>query len=75
MLPQARIYLFFFLFFLIFIFICIIAMFICHDRRESFTPRVREMYRPYIRNARIYSEGVISDKKDNFKRLFRQFGL
>lgn len=44
-------------------------------KREQFTPRIREMYRPYIRNARLYSKGVISNKKDDFNRLFRQFGL
>jgi hypothetical protein len=42
---------------------------------ESFTPRVREMYRPYLRDARIYTQGLISNKRDDFNRLYRQFGL
>jgi hypothetical protein len=42
---------------------------------ESFTPRVREMYRPYLREARIYTQGLISNKRDDFNRLYRQFGL
>jgi hypothetical protein len=49
-----------------------------HEKRnsmESFTPRVREMYRPYLRDARIYTEGLISTKRDDFNRLYRQFGL
>jgi hypothetical protein len=55
-----------------------IAIFFSHElryKREQFTPRIREMYRPYMRNARLYSKGVISNKKDDFNRLFRQFGL
>jgi hypothetical protein len=42
---------------------------------ESFTPRVREMYRPYLRDARIYTQGLISNKRDDFNRLYRQLGL
>lgn len=39
---------------------------------ESFTPRV---LRPYLRDARIYTQGLISNKRDDFNRLYRQFGL
>ena len=45
------------------------------NNKELFTPRIREMYRPHLRNARIYSEGLIGKKRDDFNRLYRQLGL
>ena len=45
------------------------------DQREAFTPPLKEMYRPLIRNGRLYAEEVFSNKKDDMNRLFRQFGL
>ena len=42
---------------------------------EEFTPKIREKYRPYLRHARIISEGFYSDKKNNITHLFRKFGL
>jgi hypothetical protein len=43
--------------------------------KEEFTPKIREMYRPYLRHARIVSDGFYGDNKNNITRLFRQFGL
>ena len=43
--------------------------------KESFTPRIREMYRPFLRDGRLFTEGVFNNKKDDINRLFRQFGL
>jgi len=42
---------------------------------EEFTPKIRETYRPYLRHARIISEGFYGDKKNNITHLFRKFGL
>ena len=42
---------------------------------EEFTPKIREKYRPYLRHARIISEGFYSDKKNTITHLFRKFGL
>ena len=42
---------------------------------ENFTPKMRETYRPYLREARIVSEGFYGDSKNNIDHLFRKFGL
>jgi hypothetical protein len=42
---------------------------------EEFTPKIREMYRPYLRDVRIVSEGFYGDGENNINRLFRKFGL
>ena len=42
---------------------------------ENFTPKIREMYRPYLRHARVTSEGFYGDGENNINRLFRKFGL
>lgn len=62
------------LFGIIFFIIHVIYLFI-NKNRESFTPGIRQLYRPYIRHARIFSEGFYDDKKNHVNRLFRKFGL
>jgi hypothetical protein len=42
---------------------------------ESFTPKINEMYRPYVRNARIISEGFYNKTNSNISNLFRKFGI
>ena len=42
---------------------------------EDFTPGIREVYRPYVRNARIFGEGFYSKQKNNVSNLFRKFGI
>ena len=42
---------------------------------EKFTPKIRETYRPYLRHARIVSEGFYGDSTNNITHLFRKFGL
>jgi len=42
---------------------------------EKFTPKIRETYRPYLRQARIVSEGFYGDSRNNITHLFRKFGL
>jgi len=42
---------------------------------EDFTPGIREVYRPYVRNARILGEGFYSKQKNNVSNLFRKFGI
>jgi len=42
---------------------------------ESFTPHIRQMYRPHIRNARIYTEGFYNKHKNNINSLLRRFGI
>jgi hypothetical protein len=42
---------------------------------ESFTPKIREMYRPYVRNARVIGEGFYNKTNSNISNLFRKFGI
>ena len=42
---------------------------------ESFTPKIKEMYRPYVRNARIIGEGFYNKSNSNISNLFRKFGI
>lgn len=43
--------------------------------KEAFTPTIREFYRPYVRNARIMSEGFYNTHSSNMSNLFRKFGI
>ena len=42
---------------------------------ESFSPKIKEMYRPYVRNARIIGEGFYNKSTSNISNLFRKFGI
>jgi hypothetical protein len=46
-----------------------------NNKKENFTPKIREMYRPYLRHARVVSEGFYGNHKNNINRVFRKFGL
>jgi hypothetical protein len=45
------------------------------SQKEAFTPKMRELYRPYVRNARIISEGFYDAHSSNMSNLFRKFGI
>ena len=60
------------------IFIIIILFFAyinTKQEQEAFTPKIRELYRPYVRNARIISEGLYQKHSGNISNLFRKFGI
>jgi hypothetical protein len=42
---------------------------------EHFTPNIRQIYRPIIRNTRLISEGFYNKATSNISNLFRKFGL
>jgi hypothetical protein len=42
---------------------------------ENFTPNIRELYRPIIRNTRIISEGFYNKTTSNISNIFRKFGI
>jgi hypothetical protein len=42
---------------------------------EKFTPKIREMYRPLVRNARLGAEDVYNKHSSNMSNLFRRVGL
>jgi len=42
---------------------------------ETFTPNIKQFYRPYIRNTRIISENFYNKHTNNIQNLFRKFGI
>jgi hypothetical protein len=60
-----------FLFLIVFIFAYINSL----HTVESFTPKIKEMYRPYVRNARIIGEGFYNKSTSDISNLFRKFGI
>lgn len=42
---------------------------------ESFTPKIREFYRPIFRNTRLIGEDVYNKTNSNISNLFRKFGI
>ena len=57
------------------IIIVIFAYFNSLQKVEHFTPKMREMYRPYVRSARIAGEGFYNKQKNNISNFLRKFGL
>ena len=45
------------------------------NQQESFTPYIRSLYRPYVRNLRIFSEGFYEKNKTSLSNLSRKFGI
>jgi hypothetical protein len=46
-----------------------------HSLKESFTPRIREMYRPYLRDTRIYTNNMYNKHKNNITNFFKKNGF
>jgi len=49
-----------------------------HDKyfvKENFTPRIREMYRPYVRHTRIYTNNMYNKHKNNIYNFMRKIGF
>ena len=46
-----------------------------YQEKEAFTPKIRELYRPHLRNARIISEGLYNNHSTNISNLFRKVGI
>ena len=42
---------------------------------ETFTPKIRELYRPIVRQTRIVGEGFYNKTSSNISNLFRKFGI
>jgi hypothetical protein len=45
------------------------------NKKENFTPGIRELYRPYVRNARITSEGFYGTHKNKVQNFLKRVGL
>ena len=42
---------------------------------ETFTPSIKQIYRPIARNTRIISERFYNKTTSNINNLFRKFGI
>jgi hypothetical protein len=45
------------------------------NKKEGFTNKIRETYRPYIRNLRLLLSDQYNKIKNNFATIIRKFGL
>ena len=55
--------------------IIILIIINCDKNIETFTPGVRQMYRPIIRGTRIQSEQFTNNIKSQTSNLLRKFNL
>lgn len=55
--------------------IVLILLLTIKKRRESFTTGFREMYRPYVRNVRLFYDNYYNKLKTNVQLIFRKFGV
>ena len=46
-----------------------------NDLKENFTPRIREMYRPYLRHTRNYTNNMYNQHKNNMYNFMRKIGF
>jgi hypothetical protein len=44
-------------------------------KKESFTPNIREFYRPIIRNTRLISEGFYNNTTSSVSNLLRKLKI
>ena len=66
----------------IYIFYCLLLIYIfikitylINKYNEGFTPKIREMYRPYIRHSRILYEDTKNNYLYKVNRFFRNIGF
>ena len=62
--------------------ICIIFFFAYYNSikesektQENFTPHIKRFYRPYLRHARLFTEGFYNNLNGHMNRLMRKTGL
>ena len=65
-------YFFLLIFFSFLIFFCQ-DMYLNIVQKETFTPRIRQFYRPYFRSTRVYLENFYSKHSTVFSNIFRKF--
>jgi hypothetical protein len=66
----------YFIYYCFLIFIVLIFSYINSTNTiENFTPKIRELYRPIVRNTRIITENFYNRQKTNISNIFRKFGI
>jgi hypothetical protein len=65
------------LFLLLILFLSILALFYIQviKKKESFTPGIRKLVRPHLRNMRITTDEYKNALKNQAGKLFNMFGL
>lgn len=64
---------------LFFILFCMFVLFfifsLVESSKESFTPGLRKIYRPYIRSGRIYTEKIYNNLSNRLHVILSKFGV
>lgn len=55
--------------------ILFILVILLKKEKEGFTARIREMYRPYLRNIRLFKDERYNQIKNYFFSFIRKIGL
>ena len=64
------------LFFTLFCMFVLFLIFTTVDSfKESFTPGLRKIYRPYIRSGRIYTEKIYNNLSNRLHVILSKFGI
>ena len=53
----------------------VILVILLKKEKEGFTARIREMYRPYLRNIRLFKDERYNQIKNYFFSFIRKIGL
>ena len=67
--------------YLIYILLIIILLCACNNSihytiyHEGFTPKIRQIYRPHVRNARILVEGFYNDYKKSITNYLKKYKI
>ena len=65
-------YLYYYIFLSLIIIFCLI---VSQPTQEGFTPKIRRLYRPYFRKARLLSDKILKKTEGKFHSLLRKVGL
>ena len=68
-------YVYYYIYLLFIIILCLYSSFLIKKTQENFTPGIRRLYRPYLREARILSENYFKDSNNTFNSFLRKTGL
>ena len=53
----------------------VVNEFVVNEHVEGFTPSLRKIYRPYVRNTRIFTEGFYNKTKKHVINFFKKFEI
>ncbi len=64
-----------FLIIVIFLYFIYFSYFNSLQNVEQFTPKIRGIYRPFVRQTRVIGEGFYNKTSSNISNLFRKFEI